>query len=120
MTIFVFLLLGVALAEIRIICNRCFIPECEPIGSGAFDPDWLNATIPYIDGRPQPCYRYEYVPPLEMNIAACSAENFNQSNVVRCNSFIIRNNQETLASHVKKKQNINKTPVNSRDLVNFY
>lgn len=80
----------------RVFC-RCMVPECESIKSNDFNPRWLEYAIPNKNGYLDPCARYEFIGTAD---AACSAENFNQSNVIGCEEFIIKNNEQRLVSHV--------------------
>lgn len=86
---------------------RCFVPECEPIGSNDFNAEWLKYAIPHNDGQLDPCSRYAYIGTVDPGNGACSAENFNQSNVIRCDSFITKDNEERLVSHVSTNWKFN-------------
>lgn len=71
------------------------------MGSNNFTAEWLKYAIPYKDDRPDACLRYEYIAPVDITSGTCSTSNFNQSNVIRCDSFIIKNNEERLVSRVR-------------------
>lgn len=73
--------------------HRCWISECEPSSSRNFSAEWLKYAIPFKNGYPEPCRRYQYI---EIREGAdknhsCSAHNFNASNAVYCKPSIIRN-----------------------------
>lgn len=66
-----------------------------------YTADWLKYAIPHQNGQPDSCSRYEYVASVDSSNGTCGTSNFNQSNVVRCDSFVTKNNAETIASHVR-------------------
>lgn len=88
----------------RLCYHRCFIPECEGINSHNFQPEWLNYTVPYNNSRPDSCFRYRF-DPTNVDNATCSAKNFHQSNVIQCDRFITKNNEQTITSRVRNGQN---------------
>lgn len=80
------------------IFSRCWIPECEPIHSSDFNAPWLKRAIPYKDGRPDACSRYESIGSAN---GTCSERNFNRSRVVTCDEYVTKDNERRLLFHVK-------------------
>lgn len=77
---------------------RCLISECEPINSNEFDPDWLEHAIPFKDGHPDQCTRYQFIGSVD---SKCAEEDFNRSQILACDGYIMKNNEQRLLSHVR-------------------
>lgn len=71
---------------------RCWVPECEPSDSTDFNANWTKYAI--FDS----CSRYAYIPPTGDD--SCSEQNFNQSQIIPCNGYIIEDHEERLINHV--------------------
>lgn len=80
-------------------CTRYLIPECEAADSSDFDAEWINHAIPYQNDNLDSCSRYQYS--VNENDGICTASSFNQSNMIQCDRFVIKDNEHTLASHVR-------------------
>lgn len=82
---------------------RCIIPECEPIHSNVFQPDWIKHAIPYKNGHLDPCHRYKFIADgNNTNNATCNAHNFNKTLIISCRSFTIKNHGEHVVDRVRK------------------
>lgn len=72
---------------------RCKIPECD-LNSSSYNTDWLEFTVPFKDGKPSECYRYE----ANIDNPTCTADNFNQSSAILCNDFIYKGDEKTIVN----------------------
>ncbi|KAG4067214.1 hypothetical protein HA402_000205 [Bradysia odoriphaga] len=73
---------------------RCYIPECEEIESTLFAPDWLENVVPFSNGKPTSCNRYE-----SNNFTyECVAAKFNESSIQRCDEFIYETAETSIVS----------------------
>lgn len=74
---------------------RCWISECETQNSNNFTTQWLQYAVPYQNGHPDRCNRYQFIATADNSTSlTCSASNFNRSNVIRCEEFIIKNYEQ--------------------------
>lgn len=80
---------------------RCRIHECEQPNSIDFYADWTKHAIPYKNGRPENCLRFEYIETASSD-GTCSEHNFNRSRRIHCDSIFIKNNEERLATRVRE------------------
>lgn len=78
---------------------RCEIPNCDQVSAGGipaeYDPKWLSNAIPYKNDKPAKCHRYrsfhnDSLPGL------CNAQDFDRSNVVRCEKFVYESEEVTI------------------------
>lgn len=83
---------------------RCWISECESIHSSDFDTNWLEYAIPHKGGQPDPCTRYEFI---GSGDGSCTERNFNRSQIIACDDFIMKNNEQRLISHVRLNSCVN-------------
>lgn len=83
--------------------SRCLIPECEQSNSNNFDAEWTTHAIPYENGRPKSCARFQYIPTpsSHLNDGMCNESNFNRSHEIHCDSIFVRNNEERLVTRVR-------------------
>lgn len=95
---------------------RCHVPECEEKDKSLYDAEWVDNAIPHIQSRLAKCQKYSYVDSdkshelssklVELNrpspLAVCSAEQFNQSKIVRCENdgFVYRTEEISIANEV--------------------
>lgn len=78
------------------------IPECEPSHSNVFKPDWINHAIPHKNGHLDPCNRYKFIANSTITAnSTCNAHNFNQTRIIPCRSFIIKNHGEHIPERVR-------------------
>lgn len=82
--------------------HRCRIPECEPIHSPDFNTNWLKFAVPFNNGQPARCERFQYIPKIggDADANACSEQNFNSSQIVQCDEILVKNNEQRLLSRV--------------------
>lgn len=106
------------------IINSCHITECEPLNVDTFEPNWLPNALPYQNGKPSKCQRFEYVQPLMPNSSTpatsyephknqnkfndecvCPAIRFNRTNTLRCvdNQFVYKTNELTIVNEVNSR-----------------
>lgn len=55
-------------------------------------------AVPFKDGRPDPCLRFEFTSSAN---GTCEQNNFNREQIVACDGFIMKNNEQRLLSHVR-------------------
>lgn len=89
---------------------RCLISECENTETATFNPYWLSEAVPYRNGRPEKCFRYNGTGEMmsnrnryitnETSEDTCLTQDFNHSSIVGCEQFLIKNNEFRLAKHV--------------------
>lgn len=87
----------------KLCAYRCRILECESADSFDFSADWLELAIPYKNGHPESCQRFQYMPSIsddDDGIGACSVQNFNRSQILQCDDILIKNNEERLVTRV--------------------
>lgn len=74
---------------------RCLIPECESPTNATFNANWLPDAIP------KKCYRNNHI---QTNVTdgMCTAKWFNQSDVIKCDAFVVENSMDSLASKVSE------------------
>lgn len=71
---------------------RCYIPGCEEVESPVFVPDWLENAVPFSNGKPASCNRYE-----SHNFTTeCVAARFNESSIQRCDEFIYETTEKSI------------------------
>lgn len=79
---------------------RCQIPECENTSNTVYNPFWLYNAVPYVDGDPEKCYRYQNLATnVSLPIEFCP---FERSNEVKCNQFIYEDEERTIVNDVSK------------------
>lgn len=106
------------LSELKKILNRansCFIPECEEIEGASFIPNWLQDAVPFANGKPAACNRYQ----TDSFTTECGAGKFNQSNIHRCDQFIFETREKSILNEVSLFENCerNRSCVKSKVLV---
>lgn len=77
---------------------RCWIPECESSDSRSFHANWTEYAIPLKDGVLDSCSRYAYISTDIKGL--CGEQNFNRSQMIDCDGYIIKGGEERLVSHV--------------------
>ncbi|KAL0104135.1 hypothetical protein PUN28_017089 [Cardiocondyla obscurior] len=71
---------------------RCLVPECENAGNTTFDPSWINASAPKVNGIISSCKRYEV---RADHPGACTEASF--TNVTRdCDSWVYDPDERTI------------------------
>lgn len=60
-------------------------------------PNWLHNAVPFSNGKPASCNRYES----DRLTTTCEAGNFNQSNVYRCDRFIYATDEKSILNEVR-------------------
>lgn len=87
-----------------ILFGRCFIPECETLGATSYETDWLPNAVPFSNGKPMKCSRYEYLRDTQFApLQYCPKEKFNQSSVELCshNQFVFKNDEKSIQNEVR-------------------
>lgn len=81
---------------------RCKIPECENgTDSFSYNPDWLPNAVPFESGSPQKCQRYA---PYDNHTSGnCSSSDFNQQQILSCDSYVYSTEEVTILQDVSKK-----------------
>uniref|UniRef100_A0AAG5DWA7 Major facilitator superfamily (MFS) profile domain-containing protein n=2 Tax=Anopheles atroparvus TaxID=41427 RepID=A0AAG5DWA7_ANOAO len=77
---------------------RCVIPECENRIGAVYQPDWLPAAVPYENNLPARCQRYEQLPNTTLDHSHCLPNDFNQSIIERCSSFVYQETTVTIVN----------------------
>ncbi|XP_058118047.1 organic cation transporter protein-like [Anopheles coustani] len=75
---------------------RCFIPTCENRSNAIYQTDWLQAAVPYENNLPAKCLRYE--PLTNTTTDHCRANDFNQSVIAQCSSFVYQEPTVTIVN----------------------
>lgn len=69
-----------------------------------FQPDWLEYAVPFKDGKPQECVRYDiqrYIDNATKKIGeTCTEYEFDSADIIGCTEIIVKNNEERLAAWV--------------------
>jgi len=83
---------------------RCHIPECDA-EDAIYKPEWLLNAVPYKDGKPSPCERYQ---PWDNSTSAdgspannknaCSPDIFDSNSVVKCRQWVFDTEELTIAN----------------------
>jgi len=76
--------------------NSCFIPECEELEEASYVPNWLQIAIPFSNGKPATCNRYESI----RLTTECDAGHFNQSSIYRCDKFVYATQEKSILNEV--------------------
>lgn len=81
---------------------RCLIPECECKDNTTFQPHWLEYAVPFVDGKPKSCRRFEIYTTGEnaFDGVACNEHIFDRSKEIACSEFVSKTNEERLANLV--------------------
>lgn len=84
--------------------HRCKISECDAGDKLLFQPDWLKYAIPFKDGNPENCRRYE----INENVTSimCDAHSFNHSNIRNCayDTLIYHTDEVSIINEVNYRQ----------------
>lgn len=82
---------------------RCWIPECDAFQSNSFNAEWTKYAIPSLENGPDTCSHYQFISiPGESNEETCNERDFNKSVVMQCDAHFIKNQEERLASRVRR------------------
>lgn len=83
--------------------RRCKIDGCEKLNveNDIFEPDWLQHSTPYKNGKPDSCHRYEIFHSAKRQYT-CDIDVFNRSSIVYCGngSMIFRTNEVSIVNQV--------------------
>ncbi|RZF40056.1 hypothetical protein LSTR_LSTR002459 [Laodelphax striatellus] len=86
---------------------RCLVPECEDGLSSTppkFWTPWLRSALPFPPGstHPEQCLRYRPLFNCSEGLAdQCTAEWFDRHDPIRCDKFVFREQEKTVASEFK-------------------
>ncbi|EDS45427.1 organic cation transporter [Culex quinquefasciatus] len=76
---------------------RCEIPGCEDVQHPTYLPAWISNSVPFINGAPSRCERYELSSNPAQDKLSCDAADFDADAVIRCDSFIYEDDEVTIA-----------------------
>ncbi|XP_071050913.1 organic cation transporter protein-like isoform X2 [Onthophagus taurus] len=77
--------------------HRCLIPECDQPNQNQFEPDWLKNSVPYDDGLPKKCERYQHINITDQLLTEeCPAVNFDQNVIENCEEFVYKSPEKTI------------------------
>lgn len=69
---------------INFVVYRCKIPECEPIDSIDYNPEWIKFAVPFKNKLPSKCTRYGYLNNSIIDQNICSSNNFDTTVQISC------------------------------------
>lgn len=79
----------------------CRIPGCDNDGLTEYNPEWLSHAVPYVNGAPSRCTRYESS---ITNSSQCWDQNeFEVDKVITCRDWVYETKEKTILSEVKLK-----------------
>lgn len=83
----------------RDIKYRCFIENCNLNSSNLYNPAVLRNLVPYKDGFPERCLKYDYSSNFE---ELChNSEVSVQHNITSCNKFVFERSETTIVHDVR-------------------
>lgn len=78
--------------------SSCRIPGCDD-GLSEYKPEWLSHAVPYVNGVPTRCTRYEST---ITNSSQCWDENaFDVETVIACDDWVYETEEKTILNEVK-------------------
>lgn len=78
--------------------SSCRIPGCDIDGQTEYKPEWLSHAVPFVNGVPSRCTRYESS---TTNSSQCWDENeFQHDNVVSCSDWVFETDERTILNEV--------------------
>lgn len=91
---------------VNIVTCRCFVPECESVGSTSYQADWVKDVLPGAvaesSGNFMPELCFKYLPSNNTLIEAadtCVAEMFGTERE-QCNQWVFDENERTIVNDV--------------------
>ncbi|KAF5282997.1 hypothetical protein FQA39_LY04868 [Lamprigera yunnana] len=70
--------------------HRCKILDCDS-ESNQFNPQWLINAVPFNNGKPSRCTKFQHNPN-----STCTIENFNNDTVEKCNEYIYETTEKSI------------------------
>lgn len=90
-----------------VIIFRCEIPECDSNVKPEFSPQWLRNAVPFDQGQPKSCSRYQYYQNETRNTfvndsvsSDCPIDNFDHGKVEICDKFVYKSPEITISHDV--------------------
>ncbi|XP_062559471.1 solute carrier family 22 member 4 [Armigeres subalbatus] len=77
---------------------RCEVPGCDNGPTAAFYPEWLNNTVPIVNGIPAQCERFRPITNASADNLLCDADEFDRRTIIQCDSFIYENDEVTIVN----------------------
>lgn len=68
-----------------------------------FNPDWLEYTVPFKNGKPDKCYRFDVVQNKDDSKNECNIDSFNRSSFSYCanDAMVYRTNDVSIVKEVE-------------------
>lgn len=87
---------------LNLLKKRCAIPECDRLDNVIFNADWLKYSVPFQNGKPNSCHRFDTIWNVDVNETKCNTDTFNRSSISNCanGTMIFRTNDVSILNQV--------------------